>query len=248
MTRNDKQAALMDKLNAVLDEALEGSNDPMLLPSALGQLLAQRKAYDKFSTEDNTVSWMMDCYTAAIVGPLAENLLKLHQFLVSSGATPEKPHDFEHADRYGVAFSDAAWKSMALMTQSYTYMVVLQPDKRFSRDATGELQMHDTWAIHIRLCTPGPRSNNHARAAFASLAFLTEHEAVYPEVGYGRNANDYFRYKDGRDRGYLCSVSPNLTGEGFTMEHSLWGAAFSYLGGVLYDLGCHCSCLPKEAS
>ena len=40
-------------------------------------------------------------------------------------------------------------------------------------------------------------------------------------------ANNYFRYKDGRDQGYL------------------WGPAFSYLGGVLYDLGCHCSCMPK---
>lgn len=249
MTKRDEREAhrqaLLGKLNAVLDEELREADDPMLMPAVLGQLLAQRKAYDRFTTDGNHVPWMMDVYTAAIVGPLAESLLRLHQFLVQSGGTPEAPYDFEHADRYGVAFSDAEWKSMALMTQNYTYMVVLQPATAFAVDADGQLQSGKAWAIHIRMCTKGHYSYDHVRTDFTSLSFLNEYESVYPEMGYGKMANNYFRYKDGRDQGYLCSVKPEIFGPGFTTEHSLWGPAFSYLGGVLYDLGCHCSCLPK---
>lgn len=243
--RQARRKALLAKLNAVLDEELREADDQLLMPAVLGQLLAQRKAYDQFTTDGNDVPWMVDAYTAAIVGPLAENLLRLHQFLVATGATPEAPHDFEHTDRYGVAFSDAEWKSMALMTQNYTYMVVLQPSTAFDVDGDGNFQSRKTWTIHLRMCTKGRHSYDCARTDFPSLSFLNEHEAVYQEVGYGDKANDYFRYKDGRDRGYLCSVEPESFGPGFSTENSLWGPAFGYLKGVLYDLGCHCSCLPK---
>lgn len=246
--RSAHREALIAKLNTVLDEGLREEDGPAMMSTVLGQLLARRKGYDRFTTGGNTIPWMIDAYTAAIVGPLAENLLRLHQFLVRSGATPENPHDFENVDRYGVAFSDAGWKSMALMTQNYTYMVVLQPEVGFNEDATGQIQRRDTWAVHIRMCTQGRYSQDFTRPDFTSLTFLNEHEKVNPERGYSDKANSYFQYKDGRDRGYLCSVKPEIFGQGFTVEDSMAGSAFSYLSGVLYDLGCHCSCLPKEAS
>lgn len=247
--RNEREArklSLLTKLNEVLDEGTIEFNDPTLIPSIMGMLMAKRKSYDHFTTKDNGIDWMMDAYTAQIVGPLANDLLRLHQFLVSVGATPETPHDFEHCDRYGAVFSDGDWKSMALMTQNYTYMAVLQPAVSFDEDADGQLQKHDKWAIHIRICTKDKYSHDYARPNFSSLAFLGDYDKVHPEIGYGDKANEYFRYKDGRDQGYLCSVQPNMVGDGFRTENSLWGSAFSYLGSVLYDLGCHCSCLPKE--
>lgn len=235
---------LVSKLNALIDAELNPEQVSMELPAVLGQLLASRKTYDLFTTRSNMFKWMADAYTATIVGPLAKDLLRLHQYLVAQGATASAPHDFEHSDRYGAVFMDAEWKSMALMTQSYTYMVVLQPTPIFIEEGQGSLKVQDGWTIHIRMCTTGPNSQDYARPEFSSLSFLADFDRVYPEVGYGQNAHSYFKYKDGRDQGYLCSVVPDMSGQGYTTQDSLWGSAFTYLGGVLFDLGCHCAEIP----
>ena len=240
-----RHAVLKAKLNAVLDEHLD-DKDPSMLSQVIGELLADRQSYDRCTVSSTTVPWLLDAYTAAIVGPLAPSLLKLHQFLVRSGASPDKPFDFEHCDRYGVAFADAEWKSMALKTQNYTYMVVLAPATAFLEDAEGNLTSEARWRIHLRICTASRYSYDCARTDFKALEFLRDFDAVYPETGYGDSANEYFRYKDGRDRGYLCSVGPDIIGPGYRTENISWGAAYSYLEGILYDMGCHCSCLPNE--
>lgn len=243
---NDQCNTLVNKIDALLDEALGFDDIDMMFPKIIGTLMAKRKRYDRFTTESNSFKWMADAYVAAIVGPLGPKLLELHQYLVKMKATPDNCHDFEHCDRYGAYFSDGDWKSMAFMTQNYTYMVVLEPAKTFCQDDAGQLQMKDDWVIHIRLCTPNAQSYDFSRPSFSSLSFLADTDKVHPEIGYGDKAHAYFRYKDGRDQGYLCSVRPDLDGGGYRTENSLWGPAFSYLGGVLYDLGCHHSCIPKE--
>lgn len=232
---------IVQKLDELLIQELGAEDKDMLFARVIGTLMAKRKKYDRFTTENNDFKWMTDAYVAQIVGPLGEEFLKLHQFLVSVNATADNPHDFEHCDRYGAYFANDGWKSMALMTQNYTYMVVLQPYKVFFNDASGELQMRDSWAIHIRMCTSNQDSYNYSRLAFSALSFLGKFEKVYPEIGYGDKADPYFRYKDGRDRGFLCSVTPEMDGSGYRAVDSNWGPALSYLGGVLYDLGCHCS-------
>lgn len=233
----DETLIKAEELSAIMHDP-----DPSALPAKLGAWLAQKaqQKYDPFSF-GNDAGWLMDAFVAAIVGPLANDLLALHQFLVNTGATPESPYDFGHADRYGVAFSDAAWKSMALQTQSYTYMVVLQPATTFKEDDAGQIVADPAWTTHIRVCTAGPRSYDLACAPLASLTFLGDYEKVFPEIGYGANADAYFRYKDGRDRGYLCSVESNWHEAGFSAKDVMWGPAFSYLKGILEDLGAHCS-------
>jgi len=242
--RELRRDALVSKLDAVVQESLQGSrDDPELMAVAIGRLMSKRKTGDRFTTDGSGFKWMADAYTADIVGPLAPDLLKLHQFLVCHGGTPEHPYDFDGADRYGAAFADEDWKSMALWTQNYTYMVVLQPSTTFSRSEAGELVSHSSWAVHIRLCTTSHYSYDYARPSPSSIDFLKDYDAVYPEIGYGKKSNEYFRYKDGRDRGYLCTVEPEMVGQRFRAKDSLWGPAHSYLSGVLYDLGCHCSFL-----
>lgn len=239
--RQEMQRALLSKLEETLAEVR--TDDQWVIPSVLGMLMNRRKSYDQFTTDNLAMDELVDSYTAATVGPLANNLLRLHQYLVSSGATAGAPLDFGHADRYGAAFSNAEWKSMALKTQNYTYMVVLQPATTFSVNLDDPVI--ESWAVHIRICTLGRYSYDCCRVDFQSLEFLSEYDAVYPEIGYGKNTNPYFSYKDGRDQGYLCSVVPELIGGQYSTEDTLGGASSLYLGGVLYDLGCHCSCLPK---
>lgn len=245
--REQRRDALVSKLDAVLQESLQSSDDdPELLAVAIGRLMSKRKTGDKFTTDDSGFKWMADAYTADIVGPLAPALLKLHRFLVNHEGTPDHPHDFEGGDRYGAAFADQNWKSMAFQTQNYTYMLVLQPSPTFSKSEEGELVSHSSWAVHIRLCTASHHSYDYARPSLNSLDFLQDYDAVYPEIGYGKKSNEYFRYKDGRDRGYLCTVEPEMVGQRFRAKDSLWGPAHSYLNGVLYDLGCHCSLLESN--
>src|SRR5690606_36882349 len=95
-------------------------------------------------------------YVATAIGPLWPELMKLHQFLVDAGSTAEAPFDFGYADRHGVAFADEAeWKSMALCTQNYTYMVVLVrresylwPDEEETPSSEEkELELIEAWEI-----------------------------------------------------------------------------------------------------
>lgn len=235
------------KLNAILDTELSGQDNPTLFAKVVAQLMLSRKKYDQHTTRSNDFEWLTDAYVAGVVGPLGPQLLKLHQFLVNQGATPDNPYDFEHCDRYGAVFSNNTWKSMAFQTQSTTYMVVLQPAKVFIADAQGNYEARDDWAIHIRACTHDESTWDLARPEFKKLGFLAQHARVYPEIGYGPQAHEYFRYKDGRDRGYLCSVTPSFDGQGYQSENTLWGPAFTHLGYVLQDLAFHYQGLPEVA-
>lgn len=63
--------------------------------------------------------------------------------------------------------------------------------------------------------------------------------------------SEYFRYKDGRDRGYLCSLRPERFNKQssevvFETKDMHWYAALSYLGTVAMDLGAHASMVDES--
>lgn len=223
--QDEKRAQLEHAINEAICKN-SNPDDASLVGTALGNVLARQQWNDP-AVFSNMLPRVMDAYTAAIVGPLAPRLLAIHEHLVRVGSTPDQPYDFESCSRYGVAFAQGQWKSMALQCQNFTYLIVLEPVS-FEGCASG-------YAIHIRMCTASRYSYDFARPEFSELGFLGVQDKVCP-FGTLPAASDYFKYKDGRDQGYLCSVKPCRSGEGYRNEHSTWGASFEYLGGILQDL------------
>jgi hypothetical protein len=229
--------AFMEKFNALYNESFTDNGKEFMLSSVVGAILMQ-KSHDRHALSNNFVGWSVDAYVGAKLGPMAERYLNLHALLVKAGGE----FSFEHCDRYGMAFAnDDDFKSMALQTQNYTYMVVLCRRMAFQKGTDASVE---TWAIHIRRCTAGKYSTDYKRDSLKSLAFLADREAVYPDIGYGDNANDYFRYKDGRDRGYMVTVEPDFVFKGqptYTAKDAIYG--FGFLEQLTYDLASHCDCL-----
>lgn len=243
-SRSERKSSMLQELNQVLDRHLD-QQDPDFLAQVLGQLLHSRQRYDKGVVSTTTVPWMLDAYVGLTLEDAVPGMLKLHQFLVEKGACAEKPFDFGYADRFGAAFADEPdWKSMALQTQSFTYMVVLSKKTIFSFEEDGSYQSKDQWLAHLRLATPSRHSYDYSRPNFASLSFLSDPIKVEPDGKYSDQAHEYFMYKDGRDRGYLASMY--FDGRSVVAKDVTWGAAYTYLRGILYDMMAHASCIPKE--
>lgn len=235
-------STLAEKILALIAQEKEGSKDAFLEERALADVItALSKRYDEKAVCSPLLEAVANRYIGAQLGPQWPDLLRLHAFMKISGATAESPHDFEHADRYGVAFSDEGdFKTMALQTQSLTYLVALERRDVFIEKGTSYEQV-ESWKTHLRICTDGRHSQNFCRAPFTGLTWM--HDKADWEV------SDYFRYKDGRDRGFLCSIEPDWFEAGkYASKDSLrFGAAYSYLTGISYDLMSHVSCLPKES-
>ena len=239
---NAPASTLAEKILALIAQEKEGSKDAFLEEHALGDVITTlSKRYDDKAVGSPLLEAVADRYIGAQLGPQWPGLLRLHAFMKASGATAEAPHDFEHADRYGVAFADEGdFKTMALQTQSLTYLVALERRDVFIEKEASYEQV-EAWKTHLRVCTSGRHSQDFCRAPFAGLAWMND-QAEF-------EASDYFRYKDGRDRGFLCSIEPDWFEAGkYTSKDSLrFGAAYSYLTGISYDLMSHVSCLPKES-
>jgi len=232
---------VMMRIDAALSDIV-GENDKHFLTQRIVGKILLDTSYSKNDLGCNNVGWSLDEYVAAKIGPLWPRMMRLHQHLVQSGATPNKPFNFEHCDRYGVSFADEEkWKSMALMTQNYTYVVVLQRYNSYDL-TTGDVI--ENWAMHFRICTKSQYSRDWTRESFKKLEFLSSFESVYPEIGYGDKAHNYFRYKDGRDQGYLCSVEPSIHDP---YKYSTKDVLVNYglLASVIYDLASHCDCLDE---
>ena len=239
---NAPASTLAEKILSLIAQEKEGSKDAFLEERALGDVItALSKRYDKEAVSSPLLEAVTDRYIGAQLGPQWHGLLRLHAFMKASDATVEAPHNFEHADRYGVAFADEGdFKTMAFQTQSLTYLVALERrDVFIEKDASYE--QVEAWKTHLRICTDSRYSNNFCLAPFSGLTWMND-KADW-------EANDYFRYKDGRDRGFLCSIEPDWFEAGkYTSKDSLrFGAAYSYLTGISYDLMSHVSCLPKNS-
>lgn len=227
------------EIKSVIDRRIGAKDNDLQMHRVLGRILVDM-SHSPNDLASFTLEKTVDQYVANKVGPMWPRHLALHQFLAKSGATPSDPFDFEHCDRYGVAFADEEnWKSMALMTQSITYMVVLQ--RYWRLDLNQQDKRIEDWITHIRICTTGQNSLDFARPRFTALEFLRDHAKVYPEIGYGNQACEYFRYKDGRDRGYLCTVEPDLLRPVYEVKDAMLG--YHHLSHIIYDMASHFDCL-----
>lgn len=188
---------------------------------------------------------LLNSFTATVLGKDVSRIAKLHQTL--SALLPlNQVYNFEHADRYAMVYADTPeFKSMAFQTQSLTYMVVLKAKTAYldfdlqDQNAASEndLVKFETFSMDIRLCTQGPNSLDYARPALTSLQPILESSSSV-------KASEYFRYRDGRDRGYLVSLRPDIggaqpTGPVFETADMGWYAAFSFLKGIWFDLTSH---------
>lgn len=235
--REDKiEIAIGDALNIISKHL--GAKDPeMLFDRVLAGLMKSKDYDDRATLGNNSIDWALSHYVAQRIGEASNDIERLHQFLVSKKASATEPYDFENIDRYGASFANEDdFKSMALMTQNYTYMVVLRRNTAYINN-----EMVPGWDVHIRRCTPGRYSHDYSRAEFFSLNAILSNNIIANK--YDNNC-DYFRYHDGRDRGYLCSVTRDIIGGGWKCEDVV--ASFKEFQGVFYDMMCHVSMLPKE--
>lgn len=217
-----------------------GKKDPNSNAAPIIADLLVRTSHSPNDLNSTALEWAVDQYVAAKVGPMYPRLLKLHQHLVASGATPEKPYSFEGCDRYGVAFLNSQIQSFAIQTQSQTYMVVLGNPKF-------ECQSGD---IHIRRCTPLGFSNmrGRVRSEFSELAEILNDYAYLKSAYVAGREDGYFQYKDGRDRGYLCSVEARMDYDADDVYVPIFKARdclmdFLELQHVIFDLACNCDSL-----
>lgn len=144
-----------------------------------------------------------------------------------------------------MAFADEpTFKTMALQTQNLTYMVLLLRKPVYDFNDPAALPTHE-WELHLRMCTPGRNSRDFARPALGYLDWLADAKAVgaTEDCSYrGGDTHEYFRYKDARDRGFLCSVSMDLSRDARSGTKDSM-VSFAMLEYVLQDLMAHVSCL-----
>lgn len=247
-------ATVISRIDAILKEHIGDDDKDFLYPKILARLFDfdQRTRIKeisnenaKFEIESVNIDWAMDHYVAMKIGPTWPRLIALHKHLVETGATPEKPHPFKNSsDICSVAFADnETWKSMAFTRQSVTYMVVLQKSNSFVLDGE-DYKEFENWETHIRVCTDGPNKQNPLRPDLSTLTFLNSPKAVCPN-GSSPEANDYFKYKDIGDRGYLCSVIPSpFYVDEYTTKHSL--NMIKHTEFIFRDLVFRCDCADDE--
>lgn len=170
-------------------------------PKVIGKLLG-KSFLDSGSLSQNGIGWAMDHAVAEQLGPCIEGYLALHQALVNSGCTAMSPWDLGYADRYVAAYAnDENFKSFAVCTQNYTYMVVITIEKRPSLTEQSTV-LENAYSLHIRRCCKNSKSMDGVLVDLTELSFLNGENTT-------RN-HEYFRYGDVRDRGYLCSLVPHL--------------------------------------
>lgn len=234
-----------DALTLALQPWVDARKDDVtLLGKALGTALANLP--NAHGLESLTLHELLNAYVATTVGKLIPGIVKLHAKLVELAGV-ERKYDFGYADRYARVYADTpSLKTMAFQTQNYTYLVVLTPTAVYCGPDDGVRV--STWRLHLRLCTAGSRSLDYARPALDSPALLDMLKT--PEA---LKESEYFRYKDGRDRGYLCSLRPDPLDQPssevvFETKDMHWYAALSYLTGVVRDLDSHASMVDEMDS
>lgn len=238
MTSYDAKIEItLKRIRNVIADELEVRDTVLVLPNVIGELVGGL-SHSRTDVTSNILEWSINCYVATKVLGVVPELLKLHSFLVKHQLSKADKFDFEHCDRYGMAFADGdVFKSMAFQTQSYTYMVLLIAKPLFEAEGIAPTPQ---WAVHIRQCTPSRYSQDCARPELKSLAFLASEEDVGIETT--SQASPYFRYKDGRDQGFVCSVEPSLIAATPDAKDSIIG--YTNLKHIMHDLMAHASCLP----
>lgn len=233
------------KLTAALQPWIASrKEDSRTMGSAMGHLMASLP--DSYGMDSLDLAALQNAYVATTLSSKFEKYVALHAKLVEVAGVGVK-YDFEHCDRYAQVYLDTPeLKTMAFQTQGFTYMVVLRAKtaylKRGSEDAP-QLEGVPTWSMDVRGAAPSSNSYDLSRPPLAGLTMLESREAL--------KASDYFKYRDGRDRGYCGTVRPALISEGdsvaYETEGMSWGAAMSNLAVILQDLNAHASMVKEMA-
>jgi len=231
MSHRDRADLIEQTVNDIEQMLQErfGENDLLDIPKVMGKLLG-KNFRDAGSLSQNGIGWAVDHAVAGQLGPCIEDYLHLHQHLVATGCTPTSPWNLGYADRYAAAYAnEETFKSFAVCTQNFTYMVVIIVEKTLCQKALAEDKVVwvPAYSLHIRRCCNGHESQDPILVELPTLDFLgTSAKAL---------AHPYFRYQDVRDQGYLISLTAEtLKPNEWKCDRALGSlAALEY---VTYDL------------
>lgn len=220
------QAAKAEMLS-VLEKHLGKNNPDFLFEKALGELLTEFNYKNDGILESNSLGWTLDHYVARSVGPHVERIVQLADYLIEKCATPKRPFDFEHADRYAAVLShDKMQKLLAFQTQSLSYLVRLTATREFSGD-----EVQPAWDLDLRFCTANKWSLDFKRPEFTELT--------------PKKLEEYFRYQDGRDQGYLLSLKKDHWSSGYEAK-DMDSRSIGFLSHILQVLHCHSQMVEEE--
>jgi hypothetical protein len=191
----------------------------------------------------NTIGWALDHYYAAKMAPMIPALAKLYDALEANGHTTENDYDIGSCDRRVayIPYGNKGAKVMAFCNQNVSYVVVLVPARAF----TPTHQEIKTYALHIRIVTPGRESMD-----ITACDFNVNYEKMLPGCDsdrYDANGSDYFRYQDMRDRGYVMTLTPEIVSRHSEVFHKTEGMYNSHPSGryVMDELDAYCSMMEE---
>lgn len=210
------------ELKKVLVATLGEGNKKFLYEKAIGKLLTEFNFKDSGPMQNHILGESLNEYVAESLGPFLGKLALLVDFLESKGASPLKPYDFNHADRYAAMLEsrEPDVRLAAFQTQALTYLVRLEKVQKYSEEG---LAGH-SWNFNLRYCTKGKYQQDFSRPAFTSFT--------------AQELEPYFQFEDGRDQGFMCTMRADILGDGFTVKDTTW-ASFKMFQGLMYDLYCH---------
>lgn len=224
--QRDFAVALGKQIIDLMNEQVGEKDQYLLKRTVIGEVL-KGFFYSPSDLSENNIGWAVDHAVAQQLGGQIPRLLALHKYLIENNCAPGTEWDLNHCDRYAASLAnEPGFKVIAAQTQNYTYFVVLCKKTRFVDDSSGQIKAVDDWQVHIRQCTSARYSRDVMRKSLTDLEFLKTPDKAFE--------SDYLRYADMRDRGYIVSVSPQLTGSGYEAERVM--IDYCRLTHIVYDL------------
>lgn len=198
-----KRSELGQRILGLLNEEL-GPNAPQCFHAeVLGEVLKGLQGGNHLRSI--ALEWSADHLVAGVFARDFPRLWKMFELAHRKQREEESGiADLNHADRFGrVYLMGESQRTMAIQTQSYTYMVVMKRTSILDDHASetaGKVIWTDGFSLHLRMCTASRNSMDPYRAHLSTgeLDFLADPSAI--------KAHPAFQYDDLRDRGYLVSV------------------------------------------
>jgi len=178
-------------------------HDFINVPKVLGRLIQKKCFIGADSLSQNGIGWAIDHAVAEQLGPCIEGYLRIHRYLMDNGHHAGNPWDLGHLDRYAAAYGDTDYfKSFAVMTQNFTYLVVIEVSQELNWEAAklGQVVYEPAYSLHIRQCCKSQSERDPMLMQLKDLDFLNYREITLKSA--------YFKHQDARDQGFLCSIRP----------------------------------------
>lgn len=188
-----------------------------ILPRILGEI-----AHENFSSQtegflNNGINWMMGQYAAEEIRVLTPQILKLCNWLAERCYNKNTPFDDYYDEEYTALMVNTP-ECMVLLsaTDDFSYVVKIDINNREKFDyKDGSLTKTPltTYEVHIR-CLMDSKGLPSKMKTIKSLNWLSNLEKI--------KDNSHFRYRDGRDDGYLLTVKQDkYDGKEWTCENAL---------------------------